>query len=177
MSRKLVDSKKAFGFQEQLKVGSEGESLFLKLFDKFYVANNEKNCRLPDFIHRKTGALVEVKYDDSTRAILDRNGYQMNFFIEKFSNDEYQTLGGPFRAVSEGCDYYVYIFKKPCRIFILDAKKLLEKVNRLIETNHFPKKLIPNRNYKTSGYALPISALMSCIVSEDKFKSGVKNNH
>ena len=102
---------------------------------------------------------------------------QMNFFIEKFSNDEYQTLGGPFRAVSEGCDYYVYIFKKPCRIFILDAKKLLEKVNRLIETNHFPKKLIPNRNYKTSGYALPISALMSCIVSEDKSKSGVKNNH
>lgn len=163
-----------FGFREQLKIGLEGEKLFLQLYHQFYLINNEKNNRLPDFIHRKTGALVEVKYDDSNRAILDENGKQLNLFIEKYSDYGHKTLGGPFRAVKEKCDYYVYIFKKPCRIFLMDASLLAEKADLLIQSNVYPAKIIPNRNYNTLGYALPISEFMSCVVAEEEFQSGKK---
>ncbi len=165
--------RRTFDFQKQLQIGSRGEDIFYELYHEFYDMNNDKNCKLPDFVHKTTGALVEVKYDDSKSAYLDEKGQQRNFFIEKYSNDEIGTLGGPFRAFSEGCDYYVYIFNKPRRIFIMDVRRLLEISNRLIESGKYRKISIRNRTYNTSGYALPISEFLSCQITHQEFISGI----
>ena len=56
----------------------------------------------------------------------------------------------------------------------MDASLLAEKADLLIQSNVYPAKIIPNRNYNTLGYALPISEFMSCVVAEEEFQSGKK---
>ena len=106
-----------FDFKEQLELGKEGEEKFAELYPCFDY-NNHKNVMAPDFVHKETGSVAEVKYDDSVRAKKDKDGNQLNFFVEQYSNHKEMTLGGPFRAVQEGVDYYIYMFKQPFRIFI-----------------------------------------------------------
>ena len=93
-----------FDFNTQLTLGKEGEEKFASLYPCFKY-NNDENCKEPDFVHKETGSIAEVKYDDSARAKKDSHGKQLNFFVEQYSNSKQMTLGGPFRAVQEGVDY------------------------------------------------------------------------
>ena len=67
-----------FDFNTQLDLGKEGEDKFASLYPCFQY-NNDENCKEPDFIHKETGAIAEIKYDDSARAARDKDNKQLNF--------------------------------------------------------------------------------------------------
>ena len=166
-----------FSFETQLKLGNEGEQLFYNKYKDYFEKNNSQNVMAPDFINKKTGALAEIKFDNSTRAARDSNNLQKNFFVEMFSNSREMTLGGPFRAVEEGVDYYVYMFKEPFRIFIFDAVKFKNKAARIINKNDFRELFIKNKTWYTSGYALPINLFEECRISDEDMCNGIKLNN
>jgi len=164
-----------FDFQKQLEMGKEGEEKFAELYPCFNY-NNDKDVMAPDFVHKETGSVAEVKYDDSARAKKDENGNQLNFFVEQFSNTKALTLGGPFRAVEEGVDYYVYMFKSPFRIFIHDAVKFRDIASDLIYNGKYKQCFIKNKGWWTSGFPLPIKAFEEARVEGDILGKGDKLN-
>lgn len=166
-----------FTFETQLKLGNEGEEIFYKKYGEYLKKNNTQNVMAPDFIHKKTGALAEIKFDNSPRAPRDSKGYQKNLFVEMFSNTKEMTLGGPFRAVQEGVDYYVYMFKEPFRIFIFDAVKFKDKAARIINEKNYKSIPVKNKTWWTSGYALPINLFEECKITEKIMCSGKKLNN
>jgi len=164
-----------FDFNKQLTIGKEGEEKFAELYPCFNY-NNDKDVMAPDFVHKETGSIAEVKYDDSSRARKDENGHQLNFFVEQYSNHKEMTLGGPFRAVQEGVDYYVYMFKSPFRIFLYDACKFRDIAAQLIWSNKYKECFIKNKGWWTSGYPLSIRAFESARVEGDILGKGIKLN-
>jgi len=164
-----------FDFEEQLKLGKEGELKFAELYPCFKY-NNDKDVMAPDFVHKETGSIAEVKYDNSVRALKDKNGNQLNFFVEQYSNHAEMTLGGPFRAVEEGVDYYVYMFKQPFRIFIFDACKFRDMAAELIYSGLYKECFIKNKGWWTSGFPLPIEMFKECRVEGDIIGKGTKLN-
>lgn len=84
--------------------------------------------------------------------------------MEKFSNTQKQTLGGPWKAVSS-CKYFISYFPC-CKIFyFFETKKLVSHLENLIK-----KKIIKsieiynkvgNRNWVTLGYIVPIESVLS----------------
>lgn len=151
-----------FKFHAQNTIGKEGESLFQTLYPQFK-ANNVSNVTEPDFVDDK-GRKAEIKFDVSERARRNAHGEQINFFIETISNDNRQTPGGLLRAQQEGVDFYVYMFKKPQRVFIMDVNKAVDTMNKLIETGWYRKCRIRNPGYYTIGYPLPIEKFKDCFV-------------
>ena len=164
-----------FDFNTQLTLGKEGEEKFASLYPCFKY-NNDENCKEPDFVHKETGSIAEVKYDDSARAKKDSHGKQLNFFVEQYSNSKQMTLGGPFRAVQEGVDYYVYMFKNPFRIFIFDACKFRDIAAQLIWSGNYKECFIKNKGWWTTGYPLPIGAFEEARVEGDVIGKGYKLN-
>ncbi len=152
-----------FAFHEQNAIGQRGEALFLKMHPEWRANNVAEKCKEPDF-KDCYGRKLELKFDVSVRARRDANGYQLNFFMETISNDRKQTPGGVARAKKEGVEFYVYMFEKPFRMFVLDVKKTTAKIKELIATGWYRKCRIKNRYYCTEGYALPIAKFKSCIV-------------
>lgn len=165
-----------FNFPEQLKLGNEGEDIFMKHYGHLFHKNNNKNVKLPDFIHKHTGALAEIKYDDSPRAIRNAKDFQVNFFVELYSNYEFKSLGGPFRAVEEGVDYYVYIFKKPFRMFLFDAVKFRDTASTLIRSKKYKDLFIKNKSWETQGYAIPIHLFKNCEIKSETVSKGTRLN-
>ena len=164
-----------FDFNDQLQLGKEGEQKFALLYPCFDY-NNAKDVMAPDFVHKETGSVAEVKFDDSKRALKDKDGNQLNFFVEQFSNTRAMTLGGPFRAVDEGVDYYVYMFKSPFRIFIYDAVKFRDMAAELIYNGRYKECFIKNKGWWTSGFPLPIKAFEEARVEGDILGKGYKLN-
>lgn len=164
-----------FDFNEQLELGKEGELKFAELYPCFNY-NNDKDVMAPDFVHKETGSIAEVKYDDSVRAKKDENGLQLNFFVEQYSNHKEMTLGGPFRAVQEGVDYYIYMFKQPFRIFIFDACKFRDIAAELIYNGSYKQCFIKNKGWWTSGFPLPIAAFKEAKIEGDYLGKGYKLN-
>lgn len=154
-----------FQFHAQNAIGKRGEELFLTKFPG-WKPNNVAKCTEPDFIDA-FGRKAEIKFDVSPRARRDRNGNQLNFFMEAISNDRRGTPGGIFRAHKEGVQYYVYMFENPSRIFILDVPKALQKTTEMIQSGSYRKCSIRNPNYNTIGYPLPIEAYQDCMVRPD----------
>jgi len=153
---------KMFGFHQQNAIGKRGEDLFLKKFPQWSANNLAEQCKEPDFKDAH-GRKLELKFDVSERARKDKNGNQLNFFMETVSNDRKNTPGGVFRAKKEGVEFFVYMFENPLRIFVLDVQKTEKRIRELIATNWYRKKRIKNRYYYTEGYALPISEFSSCM--------------
>ena len=164
-----------FDFDTQLNLGKEGEEKFATLYPCFKY-NNDENCKEPDFVHKETGAIAEIKYDDSVRAIRGADDKQLNFFVEQYSNHKQMTLGGPFRAVQEGVDYYVYMFKNPFRIFIFAACKFRDIAAQLIWSGKYKECFIKNKGWWTTGYPLPIGAFEEARVEGDVIGKGYKLN-
>lgn len=153
-----------FGFHEQNAIGQRGERLFLGQHPEWSANNLNEHCKEPDF-KDEHGRKLELKFDVSPRARRDKNGAQLNFFMETISNDTKQTPGGVFRAQQEGVDFYVYMFEQPFRMFILDVNKTAKRVQDLIDTGWYRKCRIKNRYYYTEGYPLPIEEFKSCITN------------
>lgn len=155
--------KKMFHFQTQNEIGKRGEALFLREYPNWSANNMGNHCKEPDFKDEQ-GRTLELKFDVSPRARRDRDGFQLNFFMETISNDQKQTSGGVFRAHEEGVAFFVYMFEQPFRVFVLDVAKTCARTRQLIETNRYRKCRIKNRYYFTEGYPLPIEEFKDCLV-------------
>jgi len=153
-----------FTFKEQNEIGKRGEAKFLEMCPEWSANNVGARCKEPDFVNALKQTL-ELKFDVSTRARRDDNGFQSNFFIETISNDTKGTLGGVHRAAQEGVDIYAYMFETPFRIFFLDVKKAVSVVDKLVDSGCYRKCSIKNRFYNTTGYPLPIAEFKECMTN------------
>jgi len=143
-----------FQFKDQLSIGGSGEELFLSLHPWLNKADGIK------FDFERGGKSVELKTDTYSMKSTP------NFFMERYSDTERGTFGGPWRAARDDVSYFVYMYLPQQTCFWFDSKELVKfldeycKGKRLVE--------IPNKTWMTTGYLVPRVAVEHLV----KVKSG-----
>lgn len=138
----------AFKFLASLRVGQVGETLFFSAHCKDLV---KEDGRARDFSYKESGEGIELKSDcwsmDDTP----------NFFMERWSNVEKKTPGGPWQSLSNGTRYYIYFYLPNLTYYTFEVSDLC----RFLEKNkaQWEAKEVRNPNYTTVGYRVPRSAL------------------
>lgn len=148
-----------FDFDKQLTVGNSGESLFLKYYKKLGpVKSKDWFC---DFV-LKDKKTVEIKTDT-----YDMNKTN-NFFMEMFGNITESKMGGPWRGMQDGVDYFVYYFLNNNTFFWFDTSILCNRLDELISRDNIQPKDIRNKSWITRGYLIPRIKLID-IYRQDTF--------
>lgn len=146
-----------FKFNDQLSVGGSGEELFLSLHPWLNKADGIK------FDFERDGKTVELKTDTYSMASTK------NYFMERYSDTERGTPGGPWRAAKDDVTYFVYMYLPEKSCFWFNSKELVHHLDiycagrRLVE--------IPNKTWVTTGYLVPRIAVEGLV----KIRSGKKN--
>jgi len=140
-----------FQFKEQLSIGAEGEALFHTLYPK---------------LEKADGIKYDFKYNDKT-VELKTDSYSMaktpNFFMERYSDVERGTNGGPWRAAYDNVDYFVYMYSKERRCFWFSPKQLVEFLDGYVKSKSTVS--IPNRTWTTTGYLVPRSIVSKFVLN------------
>ena len=76
-----------------------------------------------------------------------------NFFMEHLSDIKSGKLGGPWRALQDNVDYFVYMYLAERKCFWFKPKPLVEFLNTYIKTKSY--KVIRNRGWSSHGYTVP----------------------
>jgi hypothetical protein len=151
---------KLFDFDEQLNVGNDGESVFAKHYARLKPVKSTD--RKIDFI-LGDGRSVELKTDT----------YDMektpNFFMEIFGDIDAEKIGGPWRAMQDGVDLFVYFFPKNKTFFWFKTVALCRKLDELVAQQNLTPKEIRNKGWSARGYVVPRNLLKSVCIKEDKF--------
>lgn len=108
--------------------------------------NNDKDC----FVFRGNkwlGFHSEIKTDTYCSG---------NFFIERYSDVDLKTAGGPWQAKDRGDKFYVYYFMNMSRLYVFGVSSLLEAVEELRKTNFYKSHEIKNKGWVTQGWTIPI---------------------
>lgn len=135
-----------WGFQAQLKVGQRGEELLRHKWAHRPVERHV-DMRGPDFVDSR-GRIIELKTD--TYKVTDT----FNFFMERLSNKEKQSPGGPWQALSKGADVFVYLYINSGVWFVFeDIPALVKRLDGIILLKKSTN--VPNRGYVTQGYKIP----------------------
>lgn len=143
-------------FKASLGVGKIGEVLY-------YEANLGKleklDGRAADFRDYLTGELTELKLDT----------YSMektpNFFIEQYSDMNKKTSGGPYRALENGCKFFVYMFVQNLKLFTFDTQKLVDRMRELEPTLSITE--VPNSSWITTGFRVNRDLLKDLYVESE----------
>lgn len=144
-----------FSFQKQLRVGNDGENLFLKYYKK-----STKGDGLVHDIFLGNGDSVELKTDTYTPAL--------NFFFERYGNDKKMISSGPWKSKVDGIKWFIYLFKNEKKFYWFEPAILCKFLNKYIK-NLEPKKVY-NKNYYTIGYIVPRWECDHLAARIDKFK-------
>ena len=112
-----------------------------------------------DFIWHETGEKLELKTDTWSMAKTP------NYFMERYSDRETKSPGGPWQALSHGCDLFVYFYVQDLTYFVFDTRKLVGALEKIIP--RIEPTLITNRSWVTEGYRVP-RAMLSDIATEHK---------
>lgn len=131
-----------FIFEDSLKSGQYGENIFSqKHSNTIEKLDGLKN----DFRILKSGETIELKSDyyDSDRT--------ENFFFERYSYDDID--GGPWQALKNKNDYFVYFFIKNDVEYIFDTQQLVDKLDEIV--SNYKLIDVPNKNHITRGYKIP----------------------
>lgn len=138
----------AFGFKRQSEVGLKGEQLFLEKYHGGKLNKIDYKSPIGDFLD-STGKIIELKTDTYP---LTRTP---NFFMERYSHLEKQTLGGPWRAYAHGADILIYLFASSGTYYCFeDLGKLVLRLEEIIKDNNLKPDRIPNYGYITTGYKI-----------------------
>jgi hypothetical protein len=147
---------KNFSFNEQKKVGLDGESDFLK----FYSEENPRKS-----LDRKYDFLIRAR----TKVELKTDTYSMekteNFFMEKYSDINKMLLGGPWRAANDRINYFVYYFLLDGVFFWFRPNELVFFLDSYIEKKH--EKIIRSHSWFTLGYIIPRKDLKHLMIRTD----------
>lgn len=133
---------RTFDFTEQELKGKDGELKLIKEYPelfKLYVENDT------DLICKTNQKRVELKTDyyDMSKT--------PNFFMERVSVDRTGSPGGPWQALENNSDVFIYFFKQNSKLFIFnDVAKLVKR----LDTVTAGERLVPvkNKGYNTLGY-------------------------
>ncbi len=138
----------AFGFKRQSEVGNRGEKLFAENYHGGKLIKIDSKSPIGDFMDR-TGKIIELKTDTYP---LERTA---NFFMERYSNLEKLTNGGPWRAYTQGADILVYLFASSGTYYCFeDLGKLVLRLEEIVKDNKLKPDRIPNYGWITTGYKI-----------------------
>lgn len=144
-----------------LEIGKKGENTILSYLSPDFVNTNSlKN----DLINIKTNVKIEVKTESYTHKRIG---------IEQYSNKSIKSVGGPYKALRDGCSYIIHYFPKTNTVVIFNTEKLLNFLGSPEELDlrargfndciPFNKKNIFSPSgqklinpYITSGFAIPL---------------------
>jgi hypothetical protein len=154
-------SYKVFDFQKQKKVGDSGESEFVSFYKKEKPIKSKD--RKIDFII-KSGRTIELKTDTYPMKKTE------NFFMELHSDSRKETLGGPWRALRDGVDFFVYYYQNDTIFFWFETKKLCNALDRIIKKESPVLKRVRNRGWDASGYIIPRDLLQGIELRIDTFR-------
>jgi hypothetical protein len=159
-------SDKIFNFDDQLKIGNNGETDFMRIYEKLEPKKSLDNFRI-DFL-LNNGKTIELKTDN-----YDMNKTP-NFFMEQYTvSGNKSDLGGPWRSKEHNVDYFVYYFIKNKVFFWFDPVSLCECLDKFIRENELKQISIPNVDknggcYKALGFKIPRDSLKSVLLKEHK---------
>lgn len=129
-----------FIFEKSLEIGKIGEAEFLKEYPS---------------LTRLSGFAADFKTKNNKTVELKTDLYDMektkNFFIERYSDSERLTPGGPWRSLGQS-DYFVYYFIKNNNISTFKTEDLVSKLE--VITKDLPLISVPNKGYITKGYKI-----------------------
>lgn len=136
---------KVFSFQQQLKIGDEGEELFMEHYhDKPLIKIPE---HFADF-RRHDGKVVELKTDT-----YDMNKTP-NFFIERWSDAAKKKPGSVWQSRANGVDIFCYFFITNNTYYQFTDMTLLEKeLDSYISGKSYI--IVRNKWGNSHGYKVP----------------------
>jgi hypothetical protein len=138
----------SFSFKGQLRTGQIGEVLF-------HLAHagtlTRTDGRKADFLCALTGDGTELKTDSYD---MEKTPF---FFMERFSDAEKRSPGGPWQAASHGAKYFAYFFVTNLTFFRFETEKLVAKLDELLPS--LTPVPISNKSWTTVGYKVPRAAL------------------
>lgn len=149
-----------FDFNEQLGVGNAGEADFRKFYAELKPTKSQD--RRFDF-YILDGKTVELKTDTYDM------GQTGNFFMELFGNASEGKMGGPWRAMQDGVDFFVYYFPKNRTFFWFRTVELCSRLDALVAQMGLKPKEIKNRTWSTLGYTIPREMLVDIEYKNDIF--------
>lgn len=140
-------------FARDLKVGQNGERQFIELAKKYGLALTQTDGRKGDLLDEH-GKLYELKTDsyDHSRT--------SNYFMELYSDVEAAKKGGPWQALENNCDYFVYFFSVNKIAYIFSTEDLVRQLDLYLKLNSLPLVEIHNKAWTTVGVKVPRSALV-----------------
>jgi len=145
--------------EESTKEGHAGEKLFYSLFsEKIDKSNDNKH----DFISKKTQEKIKLQSDYYSTEKTN------NFFFEIFSEKQTGKKGGPFKAIEDGNELYIYFFVPNKKMFTFKTSELVKKLTEI--QNQYEDINIPNKSHITVGKKIPIQEL------KDLFKEHTLTN-
>jgi hypothetical protein len=148
----MSDGRNKPNWKQDLARGDAGEREFLATFP-LYRKGEDVNRYEHDFVHSLTGATVELKTDY----------YDMhqtpNLIVERYSNYERKTPGGPYRHNGD-LSLWVYYYRKNGVFLMYDPQQLIEKVESL----YAPLVPVQNDRYVTMVHKIPRTAVEDCLV-------------
>ena len=142
----------SFKFNEQLSVGGSGEELFLSLHPWLTKADGIKF----DFL--RDDKTVELKTDTYSM------GKTKNFFMERYSDTDRGTPGGPWRAAKDNVTCFVYMFLPEKMCFWFKSKELIQFLDEYCKNKRLVE--IPNKTWITTGYLVPRDAVKHLCVMQ-----------
>lgn len=114
------------------------------------------------FIHASQGTLTPI--DGRNGDMITAKGLKLeqktdfynmdkteNIFIEKYSYGN--KLGGPFRALEDGSQFFAYVFNSHGKLFLYDTAVLVDALNRLLQ--RLDSIDVVNIRHTTKGYKVP----------------------
>lgn len=143
---------KVANWAQDLARGDAGEQEFLETFP-LWRKGEDINRYEHDFVHSITGATAELKTDY----------YGMhqtpNLIVERYSNGEKQTPGGPYRHNGD-LSLWIYYYRKNGIFLMYDPAQLIERVDSL----ELPLIPVRNRGYTTLVYKVPRTEVEDLLV-------------
>ncbi|OHD41428.1 MAG: hypothetical protein A2086_06545 [Spirochaetes bacterium GWD1_27_9] len=149
---------KIFDFNEQLPIGKTGELIFSQIYKNLNIKLSEDkrwDFELGDKIK------IELKTDTYNMEATE------NFFMELYSDSDKGTLGGPWRALSDGVEYFVYFYISNGTFFWFKTQELCNALENIIAQFNLKLKAISNKGWTTQGYLINRDLLKNVICQLD----------
>lgn len=147
-------------FGKSLKRGQAGEQEILQIFS----ALKKTDGRTGDMILNEQKVELKTDYYSAQQT--------ENFFLERFSNKDKGTNGGPWQALDHGCEYFLYYFIADKQGWCFNTKQLVSQLESFSDLKPIE---IKNPKHTTIGYKVLRSKLTPVFTWEGipaKFVSG-----
>lgn len=153
---------KVFKFNEQLKLGQAGEEFFVDCYSSLKPVFTDG---------RKSDIIIQNKHKIELKTDYYEMSKTENFFIERYSDFNKKTSGGPWRTKTDRVKFFVYFYIKNKVFYWFDTKTLILEIEKNIDK--YETRLIKNKSYNTFGYLVPRVDIEDIALRIDDFSDNV----